>query len=119
MDWVKNMEFPPRLIRLRDAAAYLGMDKNRFNAEVRPYVTEIPIGTQGIGFDRLDLDEWFEQYKARNGRPGKTDGGTSWDRKSHQDLSSVATSGMSRSKSEHAEFEKALARATSKKRNAT
>ena len=41
----------PRLIRLRDAAHYLGMDPNRFNAEVRPYLTTIPIGKQGIAFD--------------------------------------------------------------------
>ena len=64
----------PRLIRLRDAPHYLGMDPNRFNAEVRPYLTEIPIGKQGIGFDRLDLDAWFEDYKSRNGRPGKRKG---------------------------------------------
>ena len=38
----------PRLIRLRDAPAYLGMDRNRFQAEVRPTLTEVPIGTQGI-----------------------------------------------------------------------
>ncbi len=56
----------PRLIRFRDAPRYLGMDRNRFNAEVRPYVTEIPIGSQGIAFDRLDLDAWVEQYKSRN-----------------------------------------------------
>ena len=30
----------PRIIRLRDAPAYLGMDKNRFNAEVRPHLHE-------------------------------------------------------------------------------
>jgi hypothetical protein len=41
------------------------MDKNRFNDEVRPHVTEIPVGTQGVGFDRLDLDEWFDDYRAR------------------------------------------------------
>jgi hypothetical protein len=28
--------FQPRFIRLRDAPCYLGMDKNRFNREVRP-----------------------------------------------------------------------------------
>jgi hypothetical protein len=28
----------PRFIRLRDAPSYLGMDKNRFNREVRPHV---------------------------------------------------------------------------------
>jgi predicted DNA-binding transcriptional regulator AlpA len=32
------------------------MNRNRFNAEVRPHLIEIPIGKQGIGFDRLDLD---------------------------------------------------------------
>ncbi len=43
----------PRLIRLRDAPAYLGMDRNRFNAEVRPFVTQIPLGKQALAFDRL------------------------------------------------------------------
>ncbi len=47
----------PRFIRLRDAPHYLGMDKNRLNTEVRPLLMEIPIGEQGITFDRLDLDE--------------------------------------------------------------
>ena len=46
----------PRLIRLRDAAFYLGMDRNRFNREVRPHIPALPIGAQGIAFDRLDLD---------------------------------------------------------------
>jgi len=58
----------PRFIRLRDAPGYLGMDRNRFNAEVRPWLSEIPIGRQGIAFDRLDLDRWAEEYKRRNGR---------------------------------------------------
>jgi predicted DNA-binding transcriptional regulator AlpA len=110
----------PRLIRLRDAAQYLGMDKNRFNAEVRPYLTEIPIGTQGVGFDRLDLDQWFEQYKARNGRPGRAmEGGNAWGKKSHQDSLSAGGSGTSRSKSELVEFEKALAQAALRKRKDT
>ena len=50
----------PRFIRLRDAPGYVGMDRNRFNAEVRPLVTEIPIGSQGVAFDRLDLDVWAD-----------------------------------------------------------
>jgi integrase len=50
----------PRLLRFRDAPAYLGMDKNRFNREVRPSVAEIRIGVQGIAFDRLDLDKWAD-----------------------------------------------------------
>ena len=34
----------PRLVRLREAPFYLGMDRNRFSNDVRPYLTEIPIG---------------------------------------------------------------------------
>jgi len=59
----------PRLVRLRDAPAYLGMDRNRFNSEVRPHLTNIPIGRQGIAFDRLELDAWVEDYVSGNGRP--------------------------------------------------
>jgi len=61
----------PRLVRFRDAPAYLGMDRNRFNAEVRPFLTKIPIGQQGIAFDRLELDAWVEDYVSRNGRRPK------------------------------------------------
>ena len=61
----------PRLVRLRDAPAYLGMDRNRFNCEVRPHLTRIPIGQQGIAFDRLELDAWVEDYISRNGRRPK------------------------------------------------
>ena len=50
------MNLLPRFVRLRDAPGYLGMDRNRFNREVRPYLVEIRIGVQGIAFDRLDLD---------------------------------------------------------------
>src|SRR5215469_9716961 len=65
----------PRLIRLRDAPHYLGMDRHRFNAEVRPFVTEIPIGIQGIAFDRLELDAWVAEYVRRAGRSRRI---TSW-----------------------------------------
>ncbi|HNP35034.1 MAG TPA: hypothetical protein PKK10_04210 [Woeseiaceae bacterium] len=58
----------PRFIRLRDAPFYLGMDRNRFNTEVRPYLTTIPIGRQGVAFDRLEMDAWVEEYISRNGR---------------------------------------------------
>lgn len=69
----------PRLIRLRDAPGYLGMDRNKFNAEVRPFVTEIPLGKQAVAFDRLDLDAWVDHYKNCNGRPGRPLGGQLWD----------------------------------------
>ena len=74
-----NVVLLPRLVRLRDAPAYLGMDRNRFNAEVRPHLTNIPIGRQGIAFDRLELDAWVEDYISRNGRPGRLQGERLWD----------------------------------------
>jgi hypothetical protein len=55
-----SVVFSPRFIRLRDAPLYLGMDKNRFNRDVRPRLHAIPIGTQGVAFDRLDLDAWAD-----------------------------------------------------------
>ena len=64
----RNVYLMPRLIRFRDAPDYIGMDRNRFNKEVRPFVTEIPIGIQGIAFDRLELDEWVVHYIESNGR---------------------------------------------------
>jgi len=57
----------PRLIRLRDAPAYLGMNKNYFNAHVRRSIPEISIGKRGIAFDRLDLDAWVMHYKQCSG----------------------------------------------------
>jgi hypothetical protein len=110
----------PRFIRLRDAPEYLGMDRNRFNAEVRPSLTEIPIGVQGVAFDRLDLDAWADQYKRCNGRPGTLEkGDTLWGARKAQGCASGAMSGISTSKSEDmARFAKALEQVTSKKRSA-
>jgi hypothetical protein len=107
----------PRLIRLRDVPHYLGMDPNRFNAEVRPYLIAIPIGKQGIAFDRLDLDAWVDEYKSRNGCPGKAMGGKPpWDRKFHQGSENVVKPGTFGKQSEIKEFEKALERASLRKR---
>lgn len=61
----------PRVLRLRDAPGYLGMNRNLFNAEVRPQLTEVRIGRQGVAFDRLELDTWWEQYQSRNERRPK------------------------------------------------
>lgn len=63
-----NENIQPRLIRLKDVPRYLGMDRNRFNSEVRPVLTEIPIGSQGIAFDRYELDCWVDEYKGQHGR---------------------------------------------------
>jgi predicted DNA-binding transcriptional regulator AlpA len=61
----------PRLIRLRDAANYLGMDRNRFNKEVRPFLITLKIGQQGIAFDRKDLDQWANEFKKHQGQPAQ------------------------------------------------
>jgi hypothetical protein len=44
------------------------MDRNKFNIEVRPSLTEIWLGPQSVAFDRLELDAWIDDYIARNGR---------------------------------------------------
>jgi hypothetical protein len=105
-------------LRFRDAPAYLGMDRNRFNTEVRPYLTEVPIGTQGIGFDRLELDAWFEDYKSRNGRPARK-GESTWDANKYPASSAGVGSGTSTSASADGEFAKALAQVKSKKQSDT
>src|SRR4029077_5834405 len=108
----------PRLIRFRDAPFYVGMDRNRFNAEVRPLLTEIPLGTQGIAFDRLDLAAWVDQYKSRNGRPALTKGvNASWDANAVPASGYAMGSGTSRSGSTEESFAKALERAGLKRRN--
>ncbi len=104
----------PRILRFRDAPRYLGMDRNRFNADVRPYLTEVPIGAQGIGFDRLEIDAWFEDYKSRNGRPARK-GAISWDANEYPASSSGAGSGTSTSASAGGEFVRALEQLKSKK----
>jgi hypothetical protein len=96
------------------------MDINRFNAEVRPYLIEIPIGKQGVSFDRVDLDEWFDDYKNRNGRPGKQKGvNKAWDERKLAVSSTGKVSGISTRLSEEQGFARAVARATSKKRKDT
>jgi hypothetical protein len=96
------------------------MDPNRFNTEVRPSLTEIPIGSQGIAFDRLDLDAWVDDYKARNGRPGKQKGvNKAWDERKSPVSSTGKVSGISTRLSEEEGFAKALEKSTLKKRKDT
>ena len=111
--------YPPRLLRLRDAPFYLGMDRNRFNSEVRPYLTEIPIGEQGIAYDRLELDRWVDEYKSRNGRPGQPKGETPWDAKERQASLNVGAPGTSINTSMGGEFARAVEQVVWTKQNAT
>ncbi|WP_235015506.1 hypothetical protein [Oceanicoccus sp. KOV_DT_Chl] len=93
------------------------MDKNRFNREVRPVLMQIPIGKQGIAFDRLEMDDWVEQYKSCNGRPASAKGEQIWDVSKRQDYENAAAYGTLRNKCSAKNFSKALAQATSKKRS--
>jgi hypothetical protein len=109
----------PRIIRIRDAPFYLGMDKNRFNTEVRPSLTEMKIGTQGIAFDRLELDAWVDDLKSRIGKPGTNKLEKKTCLKKSPASSKEASYGTSTKLSKADAFAKALAQATSKKRNVT
>lgn len=109
----------PRLIRHRDAPAYLGMDRNKFNADVRPHLTEIPLGKQAIAYDRLELDAWVDDHIQCNGRPGRSKGDQLWDAKKHRASSSAKVSGISTNASAGSEFAKALEALSSKKRSAS
>ena len=111
---MKNSDILPRVIRVKNASGYLGMDKNRFNKEVRPYLTEVPIGKQGVGFDRLDLDAWFEHYKTRNGRPSNQRR-LLWEEKERQVSFSAMASGTSKNNYSDSDFEEVLEQILSKK----
>jgi hypothetical protein len=113
---LSNPALLPRLIRFRDAPFYLGMDRNRFNSEVRPCLTEVPIGKQGVGFDRLELDAWFDEYVARNGRPARK-GNDTWDANEFPASSRGAGYGISTNGSRGGEFAKALDQIASRKRS--
>ena len=119
---LRPAEVLPRLIRLRDAPSYLGMDRNRFNQTVRPCLIEIRIGNQGIAFDRLDLDAWAEDYKSRNGRPGckfQPEEKESWAIKSHRASANAAASGTLKKHSTAVDYTKVLEQAISSKPSGT
>jgi len=111
------MQIQPRLIRLRDAPIYLGMDRNRFNREVRPALTEIAIGRQGVAFDRLEMDAWVDHYMRCNGRPPLNRGDEVWDAIETPGYGTGAGSGISTSRSSATAFTKALERVNSKRRS--
>jgi len=110
-----NIVLLPRLLRLRDSPAYLGMDRNRFNVEVRPSLTEIPIGEQGIAFDRFELDEWIDDYIAQHGRQSRSIGAEQWQERKHLASSNRQASGTLTSTSTEGEFAQALEQINSKK----
>ncbi|MDZ4282776.1 MAG: hypothetical protein U1C04_18680 [Hydrogenophaga sp.] len=65
-----TIAFQPRMIRQKHAPAYMGVDRNKFNAEFRPHLTEVPLGPKSLAYDRHELDELLDAYIATHGRPG-------------------------------------------------
>ena len=112
-----NLILLPRMLRLRDVPTYLGMDRNRFNAEVRPSLTEIQIGEQGIAFDRFELDAWVDEYISAHGRRTSSQGENAWQGRRRPDSSNAQACGTSTNVSTDNAFAKALEQVNSKKRN--
>ena len=49
----RDLPIQPRVIRAKLAAGYLGMDRNRFNREVKPYLVAVPILLAVTGLDQI------------------------------------------------------------------
>ena len=114
-----EVSLQPRYIRAGQAPAYCGMNRDLFAQEIRPYLTEIPIGVQGIAFDRIDLDVALDEYKARRGRaPAQTWSKDTWQHTRVVSASEAefGTSTRGKRESQVADFEKALGRATGQRR---
>jgi predicted DNA-binding transcriptional regulator AlpA len=110
------MALQPRFIRARDAHGYCGMSRSLFNEVIRPTLIEIPIGRQGIAFDRLELDAALDDYKQRNGRPGR-DGGRLWEENESPASLRGTGLGISTKSSTEGDFAKALERVTRQRRS--
>ena len=125
----------PRFIRAGEVYGYLGMCRDEFNKTVRPHVREFPIGKQGVGFDRLELDAWADAYiqamaiekaanqdnnRPRSERQGGSKGDTPWPKKqSPASRKCRAASGKSTKNTEENEFKRVLALVTAKKPSST
>ena len=108
----------PRVIRLRDAPFYVGVDINRFNKLFRPKLSEIRYGKQSIGFDRLQLDAIIDDYVGRDERP-KDKGDLSWDAKKLRASTNAKTYGGSTNKPTESEFNALAGQLTSKKQKSS
>ncbi|WEJ03871.1 hypothetical protein N2A98_17190 [Pseudomonas sp. FJ2-5-13] len=128
-------ETAPRFLRASTAPAYLGMCREEFNKTVRPNVREFPIGKQGVGFDRIELDEWADSWaesmaiekqadrdnnRPRSERQGKKKGELPWPKKLSPGSSKCRTaSGRSTKNIEENEFKRVLALVTAPKQSNT
>ncbi|WKL53118.1 hypothetical protein Q1W70_00495 [Pseudomonas kielensis] len=124
------VETPPRFIRAMKAPAYLGMCRKEFKESVRPHLTEIRIGKQGVAFDRQELDAWadaciqavaIEKASNEDNNPPRSgrQGVNKWREKQCPASTRGMGFGTSTKSSEVADFKKALEQARGKKRSST
>lgn len=55
-----SAKYKAKVIRLEFAPGYLGMNKNKFNKDVRPFLNELYFGDRSVGFNRTELDKWVD-----------------------------------------------------------
>jgi len=105
----------PRIIRAGQALAYCAMPRPRFKEYIRPFLTEIPLGTQAIGFDRIEVDRVLDEYIKRDGRTPVVKENDKCKNVGQLVSSSSTASGISTRSSTVEDFAKAAKRATRKK----
>jgi hypothetical protein len=109
----------PRIIRKKNAPAYLGMSRPEFEKRVEPHIACLKYeGSRAVNFDRLDLDAWIDQLKAANGKSPTQMGITKWQNQ-RQGLENGVNSGISKKQSAGSEFAKARAAVISQKQSVT
>lgn len=60
----------PRHLTAAAACAYLSLSAEQFRRQVAPHVR--PVAIDGcVGYDRDDLDAWYDRHKAAGGRPAR------------------------------------------------
>ncbi|GLX90636.1 hypothetical protein Pfra02_32040 [Pseudomonas fragi] len=121
----------PRFMRAGEAPEYLSMNLALFNELVRPFVSEFPIGERGVGFDRLELDEWASNYVETKAidkkgaseqqlpRSERQVGESKWRAKPSRAFHKGTGSGISTRKSTANDFTKVLELVNGKKQSGT
>ena len=121
----------PRFMRAGEAPEYLSMNLALFNELVRPFVSEFPIGERGVGFDRLELDEWASNYVETKAidkkgaseqqlpRSERQIGESTWRAKPSRAFPKGTGSGISTRKSTANDFTKVLELVNGKKQSGT
>ena len=112
---MSNLALQPRIIRAGDVMDYCGMSRLIFKEHIKPNLTRIQIGVQGVGYDRFEIDRVLDDYIARYGRAPavKEENDTCENIKSPVVVSSTGmVSGISTKPSTEADFAGVVARVT-------